>query len=70
MQDVWLMTLVEAAEFLRLDQRKVQRMARRGLLPGAILLPSGEVRFDRAHLLSWLKSRTLNAAEGRGGGRS
>ena len=56
MQDEPLMTLAEAAALLRLEQRKVQRLARRGQLPGAILLPRGEVRFERARLLSWLRS--------------
>jgi len=43
MQDGPLMTLAEVAELLRLEQRKVQRLARRGRLPGAIILPSGEI---------------------------
>jgi len=49
-----LMTLAEAAELLRLEQRKVKRLARRGKLPGAIILPSGEIRFQKGRLLGWL----------------
>lgn len=54
MQNETLMTLAEAAELLRLEQRKVKRLARRGQLPGAIILPSGEIRFDKGRLLGWL----------------
>lgn len=54
MQSEPLMTLAEAAGLLRLEQRKVKRLARRGQLPGAVILPSGEIRFDKGRFLAWL----------------
>jgi len=51
-----LMTLREAAEVLSLEARRVRQLAQRGKLPGAIILPDGEVRFDRAAFRSWLET--------------
>ncbi len=53
-----LITLAEAAAWLRLDQKRLARLARTGRIP-AILLPSGEVRFDRHSLAAWLRAATV-----------
>ncbi len=49
-----LLTLFEGADLLRLDQKRTRRLAKAGKLPGSIILPSGEVRFDRKILTDWL----------------
>ena len=49
-----LLTLSEAAEILRMDPVKLRRLARRGRVGGAIILPSNETRFDCAKLEAWL----------------
>jgi len=53
-----LLTLSEAAEFLQTDPIKLRRLARRGRVGGAIILPSGETRFDCAALGAWLARQT------------
>ena len=47
-----VMTLAEAAEFLRLDESTVQRSAEQGELPGRCI--AGEWRFAHSALLAWL----------------
>ena len=49
-----LLMLSEAAEILRMDPVKLRRLARRGRVGGAIILPSGETRFDCAELEAWV----------------
>jgi hypothetical protein len=58
-----LLTLSEAAELLRTDPIKLRRLARRGRVGGAIILPSGETRFDCAALEAWL-AQQMTPAEG------
>lgn len=47
-----VMTLAEAASFLRLTEPVVQRLALSGRLPGRVA--EGEWRFSRSALLVWL----------------
>ena len=58
------LTMAEVATLLRLEQRRTSNLAKRGKLPGAIILPSGEVRFDRAILLDWLSKQASSALHG------
>jgi excisionase family DNA binding protein len=61
-----LITEDEAAEILRLTPRRLTRMARNGDIP-AVILPTGEIRFDQAELLAWVESlkrpATVEAAQ-------
>lgn len=52
-----LLTLAEAADFLRVPRSTFYywRQKRRG--PRSIKLPNGDVRIRRADLLAWLESR-------------
>jgi excisionase family DNA binding protein len=47
-----VLTLAEAAEFLRLDQAQVEKSAKQGELPARRI--GGDWRFSRAAILSWL----------------
>ena len=51
-----LLTLDEAAELLRIDGKRLRQLARRGRIGGAIILPSGETRFNRDAFQSWVES--------------
>ncbi|MGQ9689384.1 MAG: helix-turn-helix domain-containing protein [Desulfobaccales bacterium] len=48
-----VLTVAEAAEFLRLTPYAVRRLARRGVLPGRKL--GKEWRFYRPDLVAWLR---------------
>lgn len=48
------MTYPEAAEFLRMSRRTLERYVNHGQIP-RICLPSGTVRFDRHELRRWMK---------------
>jgi excisionase family DNA binding protein len=60
-----LLTPLDVANWLSLPTRQVNRLARNGQIP-AIMLPGGELIFDKADLQSWLTSRK---AAGQGGTR-
>ena len=52
-----LLTLAEVAAILRVDQNDLRRLARRGKIPGAVILPNGCVRFDPEALETWLRQQ-------------
>ncbi len=58
-QENKLLTLSEGADLLRLDQKRTRRLAKAGKLPGSIVLPGGEVRFDRKVLNEWLTQQVV-----------
>jgi hypothetical protein len=48
-----MLTPMDVGLWLSLSTGRVERLARRGQIP-AIILPSGDILFDRAELLMWL----------------
>ena len=59
-----LLNVPEAAAVLRWEQRALIRAAKRGQIPGAVILPTGEVRFEAETLFAWVRQ---NIAKGEGG---
>jgi len=49
-----LLTDGEAADLLRMLRTRLVRLAKQGRVPH-VLLPDGELRFDRADLLVWIQ---------------
>jgi hypothetical protein len=49
----FMLTASEVGSWLFLTTRDVIRMARRGDIP-AVVLPDGDIRFDREALLAWV----------------
>lgn len=56
-----LMTAKEVAQYLRLDEHTVYRMARRGEIPAYKV--AGKWRFRRGALEQWLESQGVQQAE-------
>ena len=52
-----LLTVPEAAAVLRMDQRALIRSAKHGAIPGAVSLPTGDLRFDAERLYAWARGR-------------
>jgi hypothetical protein len=52
----------EVGDWLGMPGRKVERLARRGVIPG-VLLPSGEWVFDAAQLATWFEQLLERQAE-------
>jgi len=50
-----LMTVKEVAEYLRLDEHTVYRMARKGEIPAYKV--AGQWRFKKEHLEEWLENQ-------------
>ncbi len=48
-----LLTTAEAAQILRMLPARLARLAKAGKLP-TVLLPDGELRFDRGDLRGWI----------------
>lgn len=57
-EDPTLLTLAEASGFLRVDQKQLRNLAKRGKIPGALILPGGQTRFNRAVLIDWVMRET------------
>ena len=51
-----LMTVKEVAEYLRLDEHTIYRMARKGEIPAFKI--AGQWRFKRDLIEKWLKTKT------------
>ncbi len=51
-----LMTVKEVAEYLRLDEHTIYRMARKGEIPAFKI--AGQWRFKRELIEKWLKTKT------------
>ncbi len=55
------MTLAELARHIGMDARELQRLARKGVLPGRLI--GGQWRFNRFQMLDWLQREMTNLEE-------
>ncbi|MEW6357949.1 MAG: helix-turn-helix domain-containing protein [Planctomycetota bacterium] len=58
------LTSKEVSELLKIDQKRLLRWSKRGRFPSAILLPTGEVRFDKDALEQWLGEQAAQGGKG------
>lgn len=53
----------DVADWLGVSAQRVSRLARAGEIP-AVVLPGGDLAFDRARLAEWIRARPTAGREG------